>query len=76
MQNRLVVGKVERVGRRMEWKISVRLGLADVSYYIEWINNTTLLYSTENYIQYPMINQNGKIFLTNLYIYIYIYIYN
>ena len=24
------------------------------------INNTVLLYSTENYIQYPMINCNGK----------------
>ena len=28
--------------------------------YIEWINNKVLLYSTENYIQYPVINHNGK----------------
>ena len=28
--------------------------------YIEWINNKVLLYSTETYIQYPMINHNGK----------------
>ena len=28
--------------------------------YIEWINNKILLYSTENYIQYAMINHNGK----------------
>ena len=28
--------------------------------YREWINNKVLLYSTGNYIQYPMINQNGK----------------
>ena len=28
--------------------------------YIEWINNTVLLYSTENYIQLPMINHNEK----------------
>ena len=28
--------------------------------YIEWINNKVLLYGTENYIQYPMINHNGK----------------
>ena len=28
--------------------------------YIEWINNKILLYSTGNYIQYPMINHNGK----------------
>ena len=28
--------------------------------YIEWINNKVLLYSTGNYIQYPVINHNGK----------------
>ena len=28
--------------------------------YIEWINNKVLLYSTGNYIQYPVINNNGK----------------
>ena len=28
--------------------------------YIEWINNKVLLYRTGNYIQYPVINQNGK----------------
>ena len=28
--------------------------------YIGWINNKVLLYSTGNYIQYPMINHNGK----------------
>ena len=28
--------------------------------YIKWINNKVLLYSTGNYIQYPMINHNGK----------------
>ena len=27
--------------------------------YIEWINNV-LLYSTGNYIQYPVINHDGK----------------
>ena len=26
----------------------------------EWINSKFLLYSTKNYIQYPMINHNGK----------------
>ena len=29
--------------------------------YTEWINKV-LLYSTENYIQYPTINHNGKVF--------------
>ena len=28
--------------------------------YMEQISNKVLLYSTENYIQYPMINHNGK----------------
>ena len=28
--------------------------------YIEWINNKILLYSTGSYIQYPVINHNGK----------------
>ena len=28
--------------------------------YTGWINNKALLYSTENYIQYAMINHNGK----------------
>ena len=53
--------------------------LADVSFYIEWINNKVLLYSTENYIQYPMINHSGKrTFLkecTYMYVCMYIYIY-
>ena len=35
--------------------------------YIGWINNKVLLYSTGNYIQYPIKNHNGK-----EYIYIYI----
>ena len=26
----------------------------------EWINNQVLLYSTGSYIQYPVINHNGK----------------
>ena len=28
--------------------------------YTEWLNNELLLYSTGNYIQYPMINHTGK----------------
>ena len=28
--------------------------------YTEWINNKVLLYSTGNYIQYPLINHNKK----------------
>ena len=36
------------------------LGLADANYYIEWINDQVLPYSIGNYIQYPVINHNGK----------------
>ena len=41
----------------MEWEFGVsRCKLL----YIEWINNKILLYSTRNYIQYPVVNHNGK----------------
>ena len=41
----------------MEWESGIsRCKLL----YIEWINNKVLLDSTGNYIQYPMINHNGK----------------
>ena len=38
------------------------------------LNNKVWLYSTGNYIQYPMINHDGKEY-KKMYIYIYIYIY-
>ena len=46
-------------GMRKGWIES--LGLAYANYYI-WngYNNKVLLYSTGNYIQYPLINHNGK----------------
>ena len=57
IENRLVVVKGEGVGER--W--SGRLQLANVKLlYMEWINIKVLLYSTGNYIQYPMTNHNGK----------------
>ena len=31
--------------------------------HLEWINNKVLLYSTGNYVQYPVINHNGKGYL-------------
>ena len=41
----------------MDWELVVsRCKLL----YMEWINNRVLLYSTENYIQYLVINHNGK----------------
>ena len=36
--------------------------------HIDWINNKVLLYSTENYTQYLVINHNGK---ENVYAHIY-----
>ena len=41
----------------MQWEVGV--GICKLLY-MEVINNKVLLYSTENYIQYPMINHNGK----------------
>ena len=57
MENRFVVTK-EEAERRKRWLGS--LALADTSYYIEWTNHKVLLYSTGNYIQYPVISQNEK----------------
>ena len=42
---------------------------------IEWIDNKVLLYSTGNYIQYPVINHNGKEYEKEYIYIIYIYIY-
>ena len=43
----------------MEWEVGVsRCKIL----YIEWINNKALLYTTGNYIQYLVINHNGKEF--------------
>ena len=51
-------------GGRVEWKVGVsRYQLL----YIAWINNKVLLYSTGNYIRYPMINHNGKEILKRMY---------
>ena len=52
IEKRLVVDKGKgRIGS---------LGLPDANKYTGWINNKILLYSTGNYIQYPMINHNGE----------------
>ena len=49
--------KGEEGGGGMEWEAGFsRCKLL----YTEWINNKVLLYSTENYTQYPVINHNGK----------------
>ena len=44
-------------GGGMDWEFGIsRCKLL----YIGWITNKVLLYSTKNYIQYPMMNHNGK----------------
>ena len=41
----------------MDWEFGVgRYKLL----HLEWINNKVLMYSTGNYIQYLVINHNGK----------------
>ena len=66
MENRLVLAKGEGFGRGLDWEFGVnRCKLL----YRKWINNNVLLHSTGNYIQYPVINHNGKE-SEKLYIYI------
>ena len=60
IENGLVVAKGKGDGGGLDWEFGIsRCKLLC----IEWINNQILLYSTENYIQYPVINHNGKEFL-------------
>ena len=68
IKNRLVFAKGEEVGGGMEWEVRGSIGKL---LYIEWINKA-LLYSTENYIQCPMINHDGKEYLKTVHIYFYI----
>ena len=44
--------------------------------YIEWIDNKVLLYSTENYIQYPMMNHNGEEYFLKEYVGMCMCVYN
>ena len=55
-------------GGGMDWELGVsRCKLL----YIGWINNKVLLYSRGNYIQYPVINHNGKEY-EKQYVYMYV----
>ena len=54
-----MVAKEGGGGGRLDWEFRIsRCKLL----YIEWISNKVLLYSTGNYIQYPVINHIGKEF--------------
>ena len=64
-----MVAKGEGVRGGMDWEFGVgRCKLL----YIGWINNKVLLYSIENYIQYPVIDHHGKEYKKRIYIHIYI----
>ena len=53
----LVVAKGKVGMGRMDWEFGIsRCKLV----YRQWINDRILLYSAGNYIQYPVINYNGK----------------
>ena len=68
VENRAVVARGEGVGGGSVWEFGIsRCKLL----YIEWINSKVLQYSTGNYIQYPVINHNGKEYEKE-----YIYMYN
>ena len=56
-ENRLVVVKETRGGGGVDWEFGVsRCKLL----YLAWIHNRVQLYSTGSYIQYPVINHDGK----------------
>jgi hypothetical protein len=56
IENRLMVA-IEGSGGGRDWEFGIsRCKIL----YVEWINKKVMLYSTGNYIQYPMINCNGK----------------
>ena len=42
--------------------------------YVGWTNSKVLLYSTWNYVQYSLINQNGKEYKKEIYILFYVYL--
>ena len=64
-------------GRGLDWEFGTsRCKLL----FVEWISKRALPYSMDNYIQCPVINQNGKLYIyvygaAKWFIYIYIYIY-
>ena len=67
IENKLVVAKWEGCWGRMDWEFGIsRCKLL----YIEWTNNEVLLYSTGNYIQYPVRNHNGKECEKDVYVHI------
>ena len=57
MKSRPAVAKGEGSKEGMVWEFGIsRCKLS----YTEWVNNKAQLYSTENYIQYPEANHDGR----------------
>ena len=64
----ILTEKRETVEGGIEWEAGVsRCKLL----YTKWMNSKVPLYSTANYIQYPMINNNGKDIKKRMCIYVY-----
>ena len=60
-ENRLVVAAEGGGAGRKDWEFGMsRCKLLYILLYIDWINNKVLLWSTGNYIQYPVIKHHGK----------------
>ena len=52
-----MVAKGEEGGGGMDWEFGISTCKL---LYMQCVNNKVLLHSTRNYIQYPVINHNGK----------------
>ena len=57
IEKRFVVSKGEAGRRGIDWEFGIKRSKL---LYTGWTNNKVLLYSTGNYIQYPIINHNVK----------------
>ena len=71
IENRPVVVKRKGYGGGINWDFGIS---RHKLLYIGWVNSKVLLYSTGNYIQYPVINCNGKVYQKNVYIHVCVYI--
>ena len=56
---------IEGSGGGRDWEFGI--GRCKILY-VEWLNKKVMMYSTGNYIQYPMINCNGEEYKNYIYI--------
>ena len=57
IENRIMLANMEEGAGVQDWEFEI---IKRKLLYTGWINNKVLLYSTGNYIQYHVINNNGK----------------